>query len=372
MSSKKFNDIFNNHFFDGLLKEDVESLNIELFVEKTYEPGQMLIEQDTFGDFMFLIASGEVIISKVIGTSNIELARRRDGEYVGEMALFDGQLRSANVVASTNVTGYIIDANLFFYLFRNFEQVKLNIIKIINRTVRDTGSKFGHTSVTHNKQLSRKETELVEIRCLLDETIELKRSIDEQKCELELINRELEKRNQELYQLSIKDDLTHLYSKTHFLSLLESEFSRSRKYKIDFSVIVIDMDDFSNINKRFGNFTGDRILKEIAGIILTIVRDEDVVGRISGDRFSIILPHQDIKEAEIIGETILSKIEENVLLLDGVKQVLTVSIGISDNSIEGITNGKEILLNASQAMDRSKSNGKNRIELFKPLSRSSL
>ena len=72
----------------------------------------------------------------------------------------------------------------------------------------------------------------------INETIELKRCIDEQKSELELINRELEKRNKELYELSIKDDLTQLYSNNHFTTLLQSEFSRSLKYRIVFSILI--------------------------------------------------------------------------------------------------------------------------------------
>lgn len=364
MLDKKFSDIYKNHFFDGLLEDELKSVDMRLFKEKKYKAGDVVIQQDTRGDFMFLIVSGEVIISKVMPTSEIELARRVSGEYVGEMALFDGQLRSANVVASSDVTGYIIDADLFFYLFRNFEQIKINIIKIINSTVRDTGIKLGESSVSHNKQLSIKDSELLKTRSLLNETIELKRYIDEQKCELELINRELEKRNKELYQLTIKDDLTHLYSNNHFNTLLENEYSRSIRYSINFSLLMVDIDDFANFNKNYGFFTGDRILKEMASTLSTLVRKEDVLGRVAGERFGIILPHQSIDDAVELSNKILNTIESNMFILDGKKTGLTVTIGITDNYIGDPNSSDDMRSYAEMAMKKAKDRGKNCLEVF--------
>lgn len=364
MLDKKLNDIFENHFFDGIKKEDLINVDIGLFKEKIYKSGEVLIKQDTKGDFMYLIVTGEVIISKGILSSEIELARRCNGDYVGEMALFDGQLRSANVTASTDVHGYIIDVDLFFNLFRNFEQIKINIIKIINSTVRDTGTKLEESSLTHDRQLSIKDSELLKTRSLLNEAIEFKRCIDEQKCELELINRQLEKRNKELYQLTIKDDLTHLYSNNHFTTLLESEFSRSLRYNIVFTILIIDMDNFSEFNSRYGHFTGDRVLKEIAGTISELARTEDVVGRIDGEQFGIILPHQGVDDAKELASTIIEKIESNIYMLNGENRVLTVSIGISDNITGKPRNGAALRAQAISALKKAKSDGKNRAQLF--------
>lgn len=364
---KKFHEIYKNHFFDGLIEDELRSVDLNLFKEKTYKTGELLIKQDTAGNFMFLIVTGEVVISKVIDASEIELARRKSGDYVGEMALFDGQLRSANVVASSDVNGYIIDVDLFFYLFRNFEQIKINIIKIINSTVRDTGVKLGESSITHDRQLSIKDSELIKTRSLLNETIELKRYIDEQKCELELINSQLEKRNKELYQLTIKDDLTHLYSHNHFTTLMESEFSRSLRYNMIFSLLIIDMDNFSDFNKRYGHFTGDRILKEMAGIISSLARTEDVVGRIDGEKFGIILPHQSIQDAELLSITILKEIEESIYMFNGENRGLTVSIGISDNVTGSPDSCKKLMEQAELAMKKAKDNGRNRYEIYSAL-----
>ncbi len=364
MLEKKFYEIYKNHFFDGLIEGELKTVDLNLFKEETFRTGEMLIKQDTAGDFMFLIVTGEVVISKVIASSEIELARRQSGDYVGEMALFDGQLRSANVVASSDVSGYIIDVDLFFYLFRNFEQIKINIIKIINSTVRATGVKLGERSVTHDRQLSIKDSELIKTRSLLNETIELKRYIDEQKCELELINQQLEKRNKELYQLSIKDDLTHLYSNNHFTTLLGSEFSRSLRYNITFSILIIDMDNFTDFNNRYGHFTGDRILKEMAGTISTLARTEDVVGRIDGEKFGIILPHQTIDDAKLLSKSILKEIEESIFMLNGENRRLTVSIGISDNVTGKPGTCEKLRDQAELAMKKAKDNGKNRYEVF--------
>lgn len=364
MFDNRLDEIFKNKFFDGLNKDEFLTINTDLFIEKNFNADEMIIQQDTFGKAMYIISSGEVLISKVVSGCEIELARRGAGEYIGEMALFDNQLRSANVVAVTDVKAYEIDTILFFELFNSIEQIKINIIKIINSTIRDTGEKLGVTSVFHDRQILIKESELLRTRSLLNETIELKRHICEQKGELELINRELEKRNRELYQLTIIDDLTHFYSKKHFESILESEFSRSSKYNIVFTVLIINIDDFKKFNDEFGHFVGDQLLKESAGVLASLIRPEDITGRIGSDCAAVIFPHQSLEETKLLCEKITKACSKNKLRLSGVEKPLTVTIGVSDNITGSPQTGSAVFLQALKALKTGKSNGKNCFTLF--------
>jgi CRP-like cAMP-binding protein len=110
----RLNEIFKNNFFDGLLREEFLTIDTKHFIERVFSSNDLIIEQDTTGDVMYLITSGEVLITKVVLDTEIELARQKKGCFFGEMALFDNQLRSANVKAITDVKTYEISSALFF------------------------------------------------------------------------------------------------------------------------------------------------------------------------------------------------------------------------------------------------------------------
>jgi len=362
MNNKKFKNICNNLFFQGINEDDLMTLELDNFKEKYYKKGEIIIEQDTKGDFMLLIISGDTQISKIIHSTSVELGCRGANDFVGEMALFDGELRSANVEAKTDVEGYIIDSKFFFELFDRYDQVKINIIHVINSILRDNGNKIGSKSVNHSKQLSLKQIELDKIRTLLNETMELKHHIDEQKCELELINRELEKRNRDLNQLAIVDDLTRLYSKKYFMNLLDIEFLRSRRNDIVFTFLIIDIDDFSEVNNNLGYIVGDRILKEFSGIISELIREEDVLGRIDGDKLGLILPHQTTDEAVELAKMLLNRSYTFVINEKSIN--ITFSVGITDNIKDEPQSGEHMEQNAEYALQKVKRTGKNNFSVF--------
>lgn len=361
MSFDSSHDVFKNKFFNGLTEDQLLTIDYNRFIRTEYDANTKFITQDTPGSVMYLISSGDVLITKDISGNECALANRTGGDYVGEMALFDGHLRSANVITVSDTVVYAVDEMLFFELFNNFEQIKVNLIQTINTTIRETGVKLGETVLTHDEQISRKNSELDKTRNLLNETIELKRYIDEQKSELELINSELEKRNKELYQLTIIDDLTRLYSNSHFKNILDREFSRSKKYAIDLSVLLIDIDNFRKFNDDYGHFTGDRILKESAAVIATHLDSEDIAGRLEGGSFGIITPHKDLEYGKGLAERLRESIEENKILLVGTEQNITVSAGVCDIKTSNVDNPEQLIQLTKKKLSEAKSNGKNSV-----------
>lgn len=364
MFSSKLNELYDNRFFAGIDKKELSKLKPGMFIEKTIRKGGIVIEQDTDGDEMYLIVSGEVEISRITSNINIVLGRRGPGEYVGEMALFDGKLRSATVTAMSELQVYILDSHNFFKLINQYDKIKNNLIRIITSTIRENGIKYSQKSIAHNKLLSYKDVELVRMQGLLEQTMELKREIDEQKAELELINRELEKKNRELYRLTIIDDLTHVYSRLHFNRLLDNEFSRSSRHGIELSILVIDIDYFKDFNDTYGHLIGDRVLKETAGVISSVIRKEDVLGRIGGEEFAIILPHMGLEEAISVADKIQEQVEENKIAIGGIEHSVTVSIGVTDNIIGSPLCGKDLLHHGDMALYKAKKNGRNRVEVY--------
>lgn len=151
-----------------------------------------------------------------------------------------------------------------------------------------------------------------------------------------------------LDKLSYTDPLTGISNKRHFYKVLTYEINR---LKINFSpltVIIIDVDNFKQINDTYGHLEGDRILKDLAKIFKNYIRASDTVSIWGGDEYAIILPSTDTKEAKMIADTIMSAIKVQISLPN-----FTVSMGIScarNNDTDAYT----LLCLADQALYKAK------------------
>jgi diguanylate cyclase len=133
----------------------------------------------------------------------------------------------------------------------------------------------------------------------------------------------------ELKEASITDFLTGLYNYRFFFKNFENQIEILKSNKVKFSVIMIDTDKFKNINDKHGHPTGDYILKELAQIINLNCRRNDIVSRIGGDEFSVILPNTSYENAEAVAERIRDAVQYHEFkLTNGTILNLTVSIGV--------------------------------------------
>jgi len=172
---------------------------------------------------------------------------------------------------------------------------------------------------------------------------------------------ELQVLKEELRIQSITDYLTGAYNRRHFVKICQNEFERSKRYEIDLSIIVLDIDWFKSINDKYGHIVGDEVLKEIAKNCNALKRQEDTFFRVGGEEFAIILPHTDIENAKEFAKRIQKYQSENPLKGDFEGEIkITFSIGISslkssDKSYE------EIFVRADDAMYEAKNSGRNRV-----------
>ncbi len=170
--------------------------------------------------------------------------------------------------------------------------------------------------------------------------------------------------NAQLYELATKDGLTKLYIHRHFYFLLESEIKRVQRYHHVLSLLMMDIDNFKQVNDTYGHLVGDMVLKEIAATIQKTIRHVDIPARYGGEEFTIILPETAALNAVIIAERLRERISEIEVKIDE-NTVLrpTVSIGIAEfpNAATGI---KELIDCADKALYVSKENGKNCIHLY--------
>jgi diguanylate cyclase (GGDEF)-like protein len=121
---------------------------------------------------------------------------------------------------------------------------------------------------------------------------------------------------------------------------------------------MLDIDYFKRVNDNWGHQAGDDGLIHFVNLCRKNLREGDILGRMGGEEFAILMPDTDVEQAEIVADRIRTMLEEQPLLFSGTRIPLTVSIGISEVTAEGI----EIALsNADEALYEAKHEGRNRV-----------
>jgi diguanylate cyclase (GGDEF)-like protein len=161
-----------------------------------------------------------------------------------------------------------------------------------------------------------------------------------------------------IVQLTLRDGLTRLFNHTTCYQRIEMELSRFERYGTIVSIMMIDIDNFKEINDRYGHVEGDRILAALAGAFKTETRDSDICCRYGGEEFVVIMPSTDIREAGILAERLRWKVEQG---MPGGRKV-TISIGVASCDRD-IHTSKELVEKADAALYEAKRKGKNRVEV---------
>ncbi len=170
--------------------------------------------------------------------------------------------------------------------------------------------------------------------------------------------------NAKLYELATKDGLTKLYIYRHFYTLLENEIRRCARYRHNMTLLMIDIDDFKDVNDKYGHLAGDQVLREISNEIMETVRKIDTPARYGGEEFAIILPETTKEEALVIAERLRFAIEKlRVKVKKDVEISATISIGVAQFDFED-TDPKVLIESADKALYHSKNNGKNIISMY--------
>ncbi len=165
-------------------------------------------------------------------------------------------------------------------------------------------------------------------------------------------------RNRLEYESS-HDGLTGLYNRRAFDAALSLEMARHARYKLAVSLIVFDIDHFKKVNDQYGHRRGDEVLKMLATLSTSLVRETDIVFRIGGEEFAILCPETDVDGARLLAEKIRESIQKKVF--DEIGE-LTVSLGVAGYST-GLS-ADQFYQNADKALYLAKNNGRNRTEIF--------
>ena len=117
---------------------------------------------------------------------------------------------------------------------------------------------------------------------------------------------------QEMEKLATINSMTGLYNRRHFLALAAAEWSRFQRYYRPLSVLMIDVDHFKSVNDRYGHAVGDDALIAVANACMEGKRSSDIVGRLGGEEFAMLLPETDLYQARIVAERIRKKVAARV------------------------------------------------------------
>jgi diguanylate cyclase (GGDEF)-like protein len=163
----------------------------------------------------------------------------------------------------------------------------------------------------------------------------------------------------EAERLSQTDDLTKLHNARYLRQFLLGEVRRARRYNSSVAALFFDLDDFKNVNDGHGHLVGSHVLMEMAAIILSSVRDTDVVARYGGDEFVVVLPESNVEQAAFVAERVRRKIEKNNFTGGrGLRLQLTASFGVATFPRHA-QSPQQLVANADAAMYEAKAAGKN-------------
>ncbi|MGD9888820.1 MAG: GGDEF domain-containing protein [Halothiobacillaceae bacterium] len=165
----------------------------------------------------------------------------------------------------------------------------------------------------------------------------------------------------QLQELAKTDALTGLHNRRYFLNRLEEGVARSKRFAETGCVIMLDCDHFKQVNDRYGHAVGDEVLQGLASILRQNMRQTDVIGRIGGEEFAVLLNDANLDSALEWAERVRAAVAERYYHAEGKRFVVTVSMGCA--SIRADDDENIVLLRADQALYQAKQRGRNRVEM---------
>ena len=308
----------------SLNEDELEALYTHM-KEESYREGEVLFNEGDDGEIMYIVLSGSVAISvNTRGGESLEIAEITEGNFLGEMSIFDSSARSATCIPKCDTIVLSLNtADFYDYIGRKPEagiSIMHKMLNTLTFRLKNTGA-FLSDMVTWGEQ--------ARVR-------------------------------------AITDDFTGLYNRRFIDEAINERVSESRSRGTPLSLIMVDLDHFGTLNNLYGQETGDKVLLEVVAVFKKLFSKKDILARYGGDEFFFLCPSTDGKEALEICSALNKELRTINTLenLDGPLKKVTASIGISCCPDHGVIPEK-LLEAADKALYRAKEAGRDTSHLWR-------
>jgi diguanylate cyclase (GGDEF)-like protein len=165
---------------------------------------------------------------------------------------------------------------------------------------------------------------------------------------------------EEMRQLAETDALTGVYNRRALMEKLEQEMDRAARYAARLTALMIDIDNFKQINDTHGHLVGDTVLKQLATLLRRELRSVDIVARYGGEEFVVLLPETTTPESRNFAERLLRRVATHEFGEENNRVRVTISIGMASYPDERVSDGLSLLELADSHLYRAKTDGRNR------------
>ena len=166
--------------------------------------------------------------------------------------------------------------------------------------------------------------------------------------------------HEEIYRLMTMDALTQTHNRRYFNEALEREYNRSLRYRRSLSLLLFDIDHFKKINDTYGHVAGDSVLRQLAMVVKPRLRSQDVLARVGGEEFAVLLPEVENPGARIAADKVRAIVESARFLVDQKEFGCTVSIGVTTFAAT-VTSPQMLYELADKNLYAAKNGGRNRV-----------
>ena len=167
----------------------------------------------------------------------------------------------------------------------------------------------------------------------------------------------------QLYNAANTDALTNISNRRAFIIRAQEEVSFCKRNNTKLAIVMCDVDHFKHTNDNFGHLAGDKVLKELAEILHTQMRNEDMLARFGGEEFIMLLRSTDVNSVGMWAERVREKVEQSSFIFEGITIPTTLSIGVCSMKGENITTLDTLIKKADNALYQAKNKGRNRVEI---------
>ena len=167
------------------------------------------------------------------------------------------------------------------------------------------------------------------------------------------------KYHEEIYRMTIIDGLTQIHNKRYLFEALEREITRARRHERALCAVMFDVDFFKRINDHYGHLAGDYVLRELAQLVQSRIRRDEVFARYGGEEFVIILPETLLDGAVALAESLRVKVAEHRFSFQGERIPVTISMGCA--LMETEDTAAQLIQRVDEKLFEAKRTGRNRV-----------